>query len=271
MREAVAAFVGRVAMGQAAGLQAVSSIAEFEQTFGVAGDEAFPLANAAKGFFANGGMRLWVAPVTDAEWAPALISLEEVEEVVLVAAPGEPDAAGALIDHTEKMRYRFAVIDAGPDESAEGISAFREKTDTSRAALYFPWLMDGSVRVPPSGAVTGILARVDREKGVWKSPGDEVVRGVTGLAGEASAGAVSAIRMFPGQGVRLWLARTLSKDPEWRYISVRRLMSEIEYSLQTATIWAVFEPNDEALWAKVRATCEEYLNGLWRQGALMGT
>jgi hypothetical protein len=140
------------------------------------------------------------------------------------------------------------------------------------------------VTLPPSAAMAGIYARVDRERGVWKAPANVGVLAVLGpvskitdaeqdnLNIDSTAGkSINAIRSFTGKGTLVWGARTLAgNDNEWRYVPVRRLFIMIEESARKATAFAVFEPNDAGTWLKVRAMIESYLYGLWERGALAG-
>jgi uncharacterized protein len=139
--------------------------------------------------------------------------------------------------------------------------------------------------LPPSGAMAGIYARVDNERGVWKAPANVSVTYATGtlvnipdaiqdgLNIDVDAGkSVNAIRSFSGKGVMVWGARTLAgNDNEWRYISVRRFFNMVEESVKKSTSWAVFEPNDANTWLKVKSMIENFLTLLWRQGALAGS
>jgi phage tail sheath protein FI len=158
--------------------------------------------------------------------------------------------------------------------------------DTSHAALYYPWIKiadlssptGGSKFVPPSGHVVGIYNRTDGERGVHKAPANEVVLGATDLELNITKGeqgvlnklGINCIRSFPGRGIRVWGARTLSSDGSWRYINVRRLFNQVGSSLDTGLQWVVFEPNDHNLWAKVRRDINAFLRVIWRSGALFG-
>ncbi|MEM1393980.1 MAG: phage tail sheath C-terminal domain-containing protein [Cyanobacteria bacterium P01_H01_bin.150] len=155
------------------------------------------------------------------------------------------------------------------------------------AALYYPWIKVANPRdrgnpimVPPSGHMMGVWGRIDETRGVYKAPANEVPRGVVGLNYEVNFReqellnplGINCIRRFPNRGIRIWGARTLVEPDktEWRYISVRRLISYIEKSLELGTQWAVFEPNDQFLWARVRRTVSNFLERIWREGALFG-
>jgi hypothetical protein len=134
------------------------------------------------------------------------------------------------------------------------------------------------ISVPPSGYMAGIWARSDNERGVHKAPANEVLRGVLDSAMPITKGeqdvlnplGINCIRSFPGRGLRVWGARTLSSDPAWRYVSVRRLFNFVEKSIERGTQWVVFEPNDHNLWAKVRRDAGAFLTVCWRDGQLFG-
>jgi phage tail sheath protein FI len=192
-----------------------------------------------------------------------------------------------MIGHCEQMGDRVAVLDAPPDMNPQEIKKWRMETagfDSSYAALYYPWIQvmdpvtNRSMHVPPSGHVAGVWARNDNTRGVHKAPANEVIRGVTNLSYTVTKGeqdtlnpvGVNCIRAFPGMGYRIWGARTLSSDPAWRYINVRRLFNFIEKSLQLGTMWTVFEPNDQRLWNRIRRDISSFLMGVYSQGALFG-
>ena len=160
----------------------------------------------------------------------------------------------------------------------------RNDNSTDFAAFYYPWIKiinpeTGMLQLmPPGGYVAGIYARSDAERGVHKAPANEIVFGATGLEFQIIKGeqdvlnprGVNVIRAFPGRGIRIWGARTLSSNTLWKYINVRRLFIYIEASIERGTQWVVFEPNDERLWARVKATITQFLTGIWRSGALVG-
>jgi uncharacterized protein len=219
-----------------------------------------------------------------------IVALEDIDEVAICAVPGmwSGTVQSALITHCESLKDRFAVIDPQNGLSIEGIQEFREPFDTSYAALYYPWLntvhpISGvDVQIPPSGHIAGIYARVDVERGVHKAPANAIIRGIRlrdGIAQDVTRRhqdllnpkGINALRFFPGQGHRVWGARTLSADSAWRYVNVRRLFLFIEESIDEGTQWVVFEPNGEPLWALVRQTVENFLGTVWRSGALAGT
>jgi hypothetical protein len=140
-------------------------------------------------------------------------------------------------------------------------------------------LTNQPIYVPRCGHVAGVWARTDNTRGVHKAPANEVVLGVTGLSfqithdeqGGLNKEGINCIRAFSGRGIRVWGARTLSSDPEWRYLSVRRLFNFIAESIMEGTQWAVFEPNDERLWSSLRISSSNFLTRVWRDGALFGS
>jgi phage tail sheath protein FI len=227
--------------------------------------------------------------------------LEAVDEVTMLCVPdllaaferGMIDAEGfkavqlAMIAHCELMSDRVAILDTPPGLNAQQVKEWRVDHagyDSKYAALYWPRIkvMDPiqgkAIFVPPSGHVAGIWARNDDTRGVHKAPANEVIRGVISLELNITKGehdqlnpvAVNCIRAFAGQGIRVWGARTLSSDPEWRYLNVRRLFNFVEESILSGTNWVVFEPNDPKLWDSVKRTVTMFLRRVWRDGALFG-
>jgi uncharacterized protein len=227
--------------------------------------------------------------------------LEAVDEVTMVAAPdlmgayhrGIVDLESvkavqlAMIAHCELMGDRMAILDPPPSLSAQQVKEWRTDMagyDSRYAALYYPWVKvfdpaTGTNQfVPPSGHMAGVWAYTDGTRGVHKAPANEVVRGAIALENHLTRIeqellnpiGVNCIRSFPGRGIRVWGARTLSSDAEWRYLNVRRLFNYLEESILNGTQWVVFEPNDDALWAKIRRTISAFLVNQWHQGALFG-
>jgi uncharacterized protein len=197
------------------------------------------------------------------------------------------DLQGKMIAHAELMGDRMAILDTPDGMIAQEVLEWRMNTagyDSKMAALYWPWIevMDPlsgrPLRIPPSGHVAGVWARTDEARGVHKAPANEVIRGANGLAfqithaeqGELNRNGINCIRAFPGRGIRIWGARTLSSDPEWRYINVRRLFNFIAESIMTGTQWSVFEPNDPRLWGKLATNVGSFLSRVHRSGALSG-
>ncbi len=211
----------------------------------------------------------------------------EVDDISIVYSPNPQPVAGlvgALITHCENLKDRFAIIDSAQGSASISGLDPRSNNDTKYAAFYYPWIkvvdpVAGMRRlVPPGGHMAGIYARTDTERGVHKAPANEVVRGAVDLEFQITKGeqdilnprGVNCIRFFPGRGIRIWGGRTLSSDPLWKYINVRRLFIYLEESIDEGTQWVVFEPNNEKLWARVKRTLTEFLTRVWRDGALMG-
>jgi phage tail sheath protein FI len=227
-----------------------------------------------------------------------IYSLKNVDDISIVACPGQVSSTiqQALITHCEDMRYRFAVLD-GPapvDDAIADVQAFRQRYDTKYAALYYPWLTIpdpmptnlaavAQFPVPPSGHVIGVYARTDDERGVHKAPANEVVSGITGLRRYLNKGENDILNPYPSninvirdfrvdsRAIRIWGARVITSDPDFKYVPVRRLMIFIEKSIDRGLQWVVFEPNAEALWARVRFAIQSFLLTVWRNGALEGT
>lgn len=197
---------------------------------------------------------------------------------------------GSLSGDTPNPPNRMIVLDTPPDkvkpqEVVQWLDEFGRRS--MFGALYYPWIKVANPRnggqpilVPPCGHMMGVWSRTDETRGVYKAPANEVPRGVIGLAYETNfreqellnPKGINCIRKFPNRGIRIWGARTLVEPDktEWRYISVRRLISYIEKSIELGTQWVVFEPNDEDLWARVRRTVSNFLERIWREGALYG-
>lgn len=233
--------------------------------------------------------------------ATGLAALGEIKDVAIVAVPDiaavddsqQKTAVDNLIEHCENLRYRIAIVDPpNEDQSISQIRNYRSQFDTEYAALYYPWMEipdptvpnDPSappavVNLPPSGFAAGIYARSDVERGVHKAPANEVILGINKFLYNVTYDrqavinpeGINALRFFPGRSNRVWGARTMSSDPEWKYVNVRRLFIYLEHSIDKSTQWAVFEPNNERLWANISQTIEDFLITVWRTGALMGT
>lgn len=210
------------------------------------------------------------------------------DNVSIMAVPGvtDPNVQLMLVAHCENLGSRFAVLDMPKDaKKIDDIMAHRDIFDSNYAALYHPWLQvfdpldRKNIAIPPSGSILGIYARNDNTRGVHKAPANEPVRACVGLDCQFNKGeqdilnpkGVNLIRSFPGMGIRVWGARTATSNPSWKYVNVRRLFIFIEESIRANTSWAVFEPNDEVLWVRVRRTIEVFLTGMWRAGSLAGS
>ncbi len=266
------------------------------------------LAPAVYSFFANGGKRCYVVSVEnvgslvgtydkDTGVRTGLTSLEEIDEVSILCLPGAVETATqlAMITHCANMGDRFCIFDSNKGEDFKAIQSRKNTliSDKGIGALYYPWIKTAvemidakgkvvleNMLIPPSGAMAGIYARSDGERGVHKAPANEVVRGVLELERSITKAeqdilnplSINCIRAFQGRGIRVWGARTIApKGSEWKYINVRRLFLFLEESIDESTQWVVFEPNNEALWARVVQTISNFLLGVWKSGALMGT
>jgi phage tail sheath protein FI len=238
------------------------------------------------------------AAPTQAEYQLALQEIAALEDVAIVAAPGSSAyadgaaIAGSLIGHAEGRRaYRIAVLDTAPNQTPGQVRTFRGTLDSRYAALYYPWVVVGNpnarpgrsdipaeIALPPSGHVCGIYARNDVQRGVHKAPANEVVRSALRFEVDVNFAqqevlnpiGVNCLRLLSGRGYRVWGARLISSDPEWKYVSDRRYFNYLEASIDRSTQWAVFEPNGERLWANVRQSVADFLYNEWRGGALLG-
>jgi phage tail sheath protein FI len=209
-------------------------------------------------------------------YAAGRINMEQVQAV-----------QQSMLDHATNMHNRVAVLDAPPGYTPQQIRDWRMKEvnyDSKYGALYYPWIKvadpisGGSIMVPPSGHMAGIWSRSDNQRGVHKAPANEVIAGCIGLEYQTTSSeqailnpeGINVIRTFPGRGIRVWGARTLSSDPAWRYLNVRRLFNYVEASLERGLQWVVFEPNDIDLWERVKRDITSFLVRVWRDGALFG-
>lgn len=221
---------------------------------------------------------------------------EDIEDISIVAAPGSTflyedgyranasTIVNLLISHAARMRYRIAVLDSGEGQSLAQVRAMRARIDSKYAALYYPWVRvldpvtQQEIYLPPSGFISGIYARNDINRAVYKAPANEVINLSIGFEQLLNKGqqdilnpeGVNCLRFFEGRGFLVWGARTISSDPEWKYVNLRRYFAYLERSIDRGTQWAVFEPNGEALWANVRRTIEDFMLNEWQSGALLG-
>jgi uncharacterized protein len=230
-----------------------------------------------------------LAGINATHYKAAIDALKTVDDVNIICIPDrtDQDVQSYLVAHCEAMQDRFAILD--PQRNAalnNGIVTQRNGlvSDRGYAALYYPWIVianpvaDGRLTVPPSGHIAGVYARVDDTRGVHKAPANEPIRGALDLErlltdddqGGLNDWGINVIRSLPGSGVRVWGARTIAKSTQWRYVNVRRLLLFIEESIQEGTQFAVFEPNDLALWGKLKRQVTDFLTRVWRTGALFG-
>ncbi len=226
--------------------------------------------------------------------------LAAVDEITMVCVPdiwaiaqngngaAVKDLQNKLIAHCENAGDRMAILDAPADMIPQDILDWRLNDagyDSKFATLYWPWvevmnpLNNKPLTIPPSGHVAGVWCRTDATRGVHKAPANEVTLGVNSVAfqitqaeqGSLNKVGINCIRAFSGRGIRIWGARTLSSDPEWRYINVRRLFNYVSESIMQGTQWSVFEPNDQKLWIQLRIAASSFLTRTWREGALFGS
>lgn len=268
------------------------------------GDADGYLAAAVTAFFDNGGAVChvaWADPRERSEAAlgAALDNLRAIDEPDLVAMPdamalrdsaGEVDRDAALrlqqrvIAHCADRGDRFAILDGLPGSSVQTALAQRERIVrgaalSQNAALYWPWLKSAAQRLlPPCGHVAGIYARRDAQAGSFRAPANEELFGVLDLDQVVDDAVqdllapegVNCLRAWPGRGIRVWGARTLSRDPAWRHVNVRRMVIGLKRRIDRALADTAFEPNGPALWMRIRREVQADLDELWRAGALQG-
>jgi phage tail sheath protein FI len=233
------------------------------------------------------------AGLSDAgEGRKGLQVFEDIADISIVAAPGASVAGddeakavtGHLISHAEKMRCRIAIVDSGKSQSISEVRALRAMFDSSYAAFYYPWItiidpVTGQrSQQPPSGFVAGIYARNDIERSVYKAPANEVVRLAIGFETNINRAqqeilnpeGVNCFRFFEGRGMRIWGARTMSHDPEYKYVSLRRYLAYLQRSIEVGMEWVMSEESGEQLWSKVRSKISDFLQVEWSNGGLLG-
>jgi uncharacterized protein len=277
---------------------------QFEAKFGPPLSTGY-LGSAVRGFFENGGSLCYVVPLnatlsTEAALRQGLSALVTVDAIDLVCAsdimrPRQPEnlppdrgevssMQAAVLDHCDKLGDRFALLDALPGASLEMVVQHRRGLSATNGALYYPWvrvpdrpeLTNGFV--PPCGHVAGVYARSDQRVGVHKAPANDVLQGVLDLEVNLTNAqqdllnpeGVNCLRAFPGRGIRIWGARTLSRDPAWTYINVRRLFLTVGRWIERNMAAAAFESNEPRLWARIGRELTAYFTDLFRRGALKG-
>jgi len=294
----VPAFLGRTSSGTAGQPVRLTRFGQLAEAFGSPPAGGY-LAAAVEGFFLNGGLECLVVPLAagtpEEALAGGLAALAARQDLDLVCAPDLHAAAqdpaqalrmqSAILAHCRAQGDRFALLDAAPEA---GLSAVLDQRNSlgeggangANGALYHPWLLrQGAPRlIPPCGHVAGVVARCDQRTGVHKAPANEEVLGVVDLAvnltdaGQAllNPAGINALRAFPGRGIRIWGARTLSLDAAWTYINVRRLVLTAARWIELNLADVAFEPHDTRLWNRITREITTYLNGLFRAGALQG-
>lgn len=255
---------------------------------------------AARAFFMNGGRKLYVAransdtaPPDASSYQVGLDTFVQNEDISILAAPALASEAQdlrdavmkAMIAHCEHMQYRVAVLDSALGMDLAQVVKHKDQLSTSKfGALYYPWVsvleVEGKSRllIPPSGFIAGVYARSDAARGVHKPPANEELLGALGVERSINSAqqqplntaGVNCLRYLDGRGYRVWGARTMSDDSEWKYLNVRRFFNYLERSIDRGTQWAVFEPNGQQLWDNVRRSIEDFLYNEYRQGTLLG-
>ncbi|PMY29144.1 phage tail sheath family protein [Pseudomonas sp. GW456-L14] len=232
--------------------------------------------DSVRSYFDNGGGPCYIVSLNS-----LLQEVPKLDDATLLVAAGEniKDSVAKLCKPGSGL---FAIMDGPPDElKTDGTS--RDWYDQNPyTAVYYPWLTAdwATVDIPPSGAIAGIYCSVDRSRGVWKAPANVVLQGgvkpkykvTDDLQATYNNGkAINMIREFPNTGTTVWGARTLEDSDKWRYVPVRRLFNSVERDIKNAMSFAMFEPNSQPTWERVRSAINNYLYRLWQQGGLAGT
>jgi len=263
-----------------------------------------PFLNGGDGVNAMTAAEYIGDPAQPVDVRSGLAALEAIDEISILAVPDEIHPAlnaanqtqvtNELVNQCERLRDRFAVLAVA---SGQGdVQQIQPPRDSSYGAIYYPWIRvfdpvtSDTILVPPQGHVVGIYARTDVERGVHKAPANSEVRGIITRDLNGNRGplefnvtkgqhdilnprGVNVVRDFrpARRGIRVWGARTMSSDTQWRYVNVRRLFIFVEESIDQGTQWVVFEGNYEATWARVVRSISNFLTSVWRDGALAGT
>ncbi|HEY7213031.1 MAG TPA: phage tail sheath C-terminal domain-containing protein [Thermoanaerobaculia bacterium] len=319
---AVPAFVGYTEKAESDGEPAflrpveIPSLADFESIFGGAGSAAFYLYDSLRLFFANGGGAAYVVSVGDFCAEPRLEDLRQglgilesqpgptllaVPDAVLLSREEHATFLRDVLAHCARRRDRFAILDVqgGDDEDLDEdevrqlLADFRgdlggpRDDEESFGAAYFPFLLAATssgeeIAVPASGTVAGVISRIDGARGVWHSPANVALTGVTlpavriddrqqdDFTTAPEGKAVNLIRNFAGRGTRIWGARTLGSDPYYRYIQIRRTIIYIEQSIKKWLDQLAGAANDDTTRRAVESSVADFLHGLWIQGGLQG-
>jgi uncharacterized protein len=257
------------------------------------------LAYAVRGFFQNGGRQCYVVVLKNRETSGLEEGLEAIaalNTVDLVCTPdiSVPDLVKdrnlafelqqLVVNHCENLGDRFAILDSRLGDDREQVWTQWSAIDGKNGAIYYPWIKvrgfarDEIVTVPPCGHVAGIYARTDQRRGWHKAPANEVLEGVVELERHVTNAdqaflnnkRVNCLRSFPGRGIRVWGARTLSGHDAWTYVNVRRLFLTAVRWMEWNMLDVLFEPHDATLWARIERDLSAYFIGVYRQGALKG-
>ena len=281
----------------------IASFAEYQQIYGGATPGYF-LSESVQLFFENGGQKCFIisvglssSPLNRTALEKGLSLSKKVPAQLLLV----PDAVGLperdfyqlqnqMLRQCAELGSQFAILNTREPTAQvqQDFAQFRSHTsspDLSRGAVYYPWLINKADKaVPPSGAIAGVYARIDHDKGVWKAPANVSLRGVQQLTAALSSAeqalanqspdgkSINPMIESPAKGILVWGARTLAgNDNEWRYVPVRRFAIMLEQAVQEGLDWVVFEPNDEPLWNRATEAVETYLMQLYRAGAFQGS
>jgi hypothetical protein len=251
------------------------------------------LSGGADGITNSGGTSALESDdfIGDEKAQNGLHAFDNVDDINIVAIPdmaGDVSTIKSAYTYCENRKDCFFIAESPLDQTpTEILNLKKTNFKTSFGAIYYPWIeitdpLGGNKLVPPSGAVAGIYSRTDVNRGVHKAPAgvsDGYVKSAIGLERVLTKGehdtlnnpGVNVIRYFPGSGICVWGTRTMSDDPEWKYLNLRRLFLFLEESISEGTQWVVFEPNDPKLWGSVKRNITAFLLRVWRDGALFGS
>ncbi|MDC9614019.1 phage tail sheath C-terminal domain-containing protein [Xenorhabdus khoisanae] len=241
-------------------------------------DNEDKLSVSLRAYFTNGGGYCYLIKTPNLEKL-----IPTLDDVTLLVAAGE-DIKTAAATLCQPGKGLFAIFD-GPEEALtiDKAETVKNKYDaTAFAAVYYPWLKAdwANITIPPSAVMAGVYASVDSSRGVWKAPANIALKGglepaflvTDAVQGEYNSGrAINMIRNFSNTGATVWGARTLEDNDNWRYVPVRRLFNTVERDVKRAMSFAMFEPNSQPTWERVRAAISNYLHSLWQQGGLAGS
>jgi phage tail sheath protein FI len=231
-----------------------------------------------RAYFDNGGGPCYVIYVDS-----LLAEVPKLDDATLLVAAGA-NIKTHVATLCQQGKGLFAILD-GPKDELKLDSSLDNYDQNQNAAVYYPyltadWATDPATTIPPSAAMAGVYCSVDRSRGVWKAPANVVLQGglkpkykvTDDLQALYNTGkAINMIREFPNTGTTVWGARTLEDSDKWRYVPVRRLFNSVERDIKNAMSFAMFEPNNQPTWERVRGAINNYLYSLWQQGGLAGT
>ncbi len=294
LRTGVPVFLGLAAKGEPYTPTMLTRRAQFDSAFGSALPNRY-LEPAVRGFFANAGQLCYVMRLADDSpdaLARGLEAISTLENIDLVCAPDImsmadraliPAMQRVVMNHCLQQGNRFAILDALPGADVAQVLEQRRGLSGASGALYYPWVRvdagpPGQRFLPPCGHIAGIYARTDREIGVHKAPANALLEGVLDLQINLNSRqqerlnpvGINCLRSFPGRGIRVWGARTLSDETDWSYINVRRLFLTAGRWIEHNMTAAMFDPNDPRLWARINRELTAYCLSLFQQGALRG-